>query len=403
TNNQHTHSDALSHSFSYRNPNFSHHFRRFPFHMDNNNGIQRRRAIGEDDQTSNQRRRNNPAVMVTNEPQNERVQSEDDNNNWNGRRVWEDDRATNQVVVMNEPRNDGVQTGDDDDARLLPLSLSLRPPTSYSSQIAPMTSPPPLRLAPPSPVMQTWPPRYLMTRFPPSSQPYFVTSPSYLLSSSLSYSTLSRGSSTPIQPPYAPSFDFLTPARPVATAVESTRRSYRSQSSRNRKDETIPPPYPWATNKRGTIQSLENLESKQITTITGDVQCKHCDKVYQISYNLREKFSQVENVFVTRKRLMRERAPTFWTNPDPMRCDLCGRDKAVKPVIAERKSQINWLFLLLGQMLGYCTLEQLKNFCKHSRSHRTGAKDRVLYLTYLGLCRMLEPNRELFNRETSRW
>ncbi|CAG7875672.1 unnamed protein product [Brassica rapa] len=381
TNNQHTHSDALSHSFSYRNPNFSHHFRRFPFHMDNNNGIQRRRAIGEDDQTSNQRRRTNPAVMVTNEPQNDGVQSEDDNNNRSGRRVWEDDRAANQVVVMNEPRNDGVQTGDDDDARLLPLSLSLRPPTSYSSQI----SPPPLRLAPPSPVMQT--PRYLMTR------PYFATPPSYLLSSSLSYST----------PPYAPSFDFLTPARPVATAVESTRRSYRSQSSRNRKEETIPPPYPWATNKRGTIQSLENLESKQITTITGDVQCKHCDKVYQISYNLREKFSQVENVFVTRKRLMRERAPTFWTNPDPMRCDLCGRDKAVKPLIAERKSQINWLFLLLGQMLGYCTLEQLKNFCKHSRSHRTGAKDRVLYLTYLGLCKMLDPNRDLFNRETSRW
>ncbi|KAH0926134.1 hypothetical protein HID58_018390, partial [Brassica napus] len=346
TNNQHTHSDALSHSFSYRNPNFSHHFRRFPFHMDNNNGIQRRRAIGEDDQTSNQRRRTNPAVM-----------SEDDNNNRSGRRVWEDDRAANQVVVMNEPRNDGVQTGDDDDARLLPLSLSLRPPTSYSSQI----SPPPLRLAPPSPVMQTWPPRYLMTR------PYFATPPSYLLSSSLSYST----------PPYAPSFDFLTPARPVATAVESTRRSYRSQSSRNRKEETIPPPYPWATNKRGTIQSLENLESKQITTITGDVQCKHCDKV--------------------------ERAPTFWTNPDPMRCDLCGRDKAVKPLIPERKSQINWLFLLLGQMLGYCTLEQLKNFCKHSRSHRTGAKDRVLYLTYLGLCKMLDPNRDLFNRETSRW
>ncbi|CAN6998222.1 unnamed protein product [Brassica rapa subsp. trilocularis] len=380
TNNQHTHSDALSHSFSYRNPNFSHHFRRFPFHMDNNNGIQRRRAIREDDQTSNQRRRTNPAVMVTNEPQNDGVQSEDDNYNRSGRRVWEDDRAANQVVVMNEPRNDGVQTGDDDDARLLPLSLSLRPPTSYSSQI----SPPPLRLAPPSPVMQTWPPRYLMTR------PYFATSPSYLLSSSLSHST-------------PPSFDFLTPARPVATAVESTRRSYRSQSSRNRKEETIPPPYPWATNKRGTIQSLENLESKQITTITGDVQCKHCDKVYQISYNLREKFSQVENVFVTRKRLMRERAPTFWTNPDPMRCDLCGRDKAVKPLIAERKSQINWLFLLLGQMLGYCTLEQLKNFCKHSRSHRTGAKDRVLYLTYLGLCKMLDPDRDLFNRETSRW
>ncbi|CAH8388489.1 unnamed protein product [Eruca vesicaria subsp. sativa] len=381
--------------------------------MDKNNGNQRRRrASGEDDQTSNQRRRTNPVVMVTNEPQNDGVQSEDANSNRNGgnqiRRVWEDDRATNQVLmVMSEPGNDGVQTGDDNDAPLHPLSLSLRPPTSYSSQIAP----PLLRLAPPSPVapslmtQTTWSPRYLMTRFP-SSQPYLTTSPSYLLSSSLIYSpyqTLSRGSSTPIQPP---TFDFLTPerpvVRPVATAAES-RRSYRSQSSRNQKDDTIPPPYPWATNKRGAIQSLENLESKQITTITGDVQCKHCEKVYQMSYNLREKFSQVENVFVTRKRLMRERAPAFWTNPEPMRCELCGRDKAVKPVIADRKSQINWLFLLLGQMLGYCTLEQLKNFCKHSKSHRTGAKDRVLYLTYLGLCKMLEPNRELFNRETSRW
>ncbi|KAF3524037.1 hypothetical protein F2Q69_00046545 [Brassica cretica] len=144
---------------------------------------------------------------------------------------------------------------------------------------------------------------------------------------------------------------------------------------------SIPPPFPWATNKRGTIQSLENLESKQITTITGEVQCRHCEKVYQVSYNLRERFSEVENVFVTRKKGLRERAHPVWTNPEPVRCELCGRDKAVKPVIADRKSQINWLFLLLGQTLGYCTLEQLRNFCKHSKSPRTGAKDRVLYLT----------------------
>ncbi|KAJ4896578.1 hydroxyproline-rich glycoprotein family protein [Raphanus sativus] len=376
--------------------------------MDGIGGNQRRRASWEDDQiTSNQRRRTNPALMVTDEPpQNDGVQSQ----------VWEDDRV---VVAMNEPpRNDVVvvQTGDDDDndaARLLPLSLSLRQPTPYSSsQIA--SSPTPLRLAPPSPVapMQTWSPRYLMARFPPSYQPYFATTsppPSYLLPSSFSYSpyqTLSRGPSAPIHPPpppYAPPFDFLTPAvRPVSSSalVVESRRSYRSQSNRNNRkdDDTIPPPYPWATSKRGAIQSLENLESKQITTITGNVQCKHCEKVYQMSYDLREKFSEVVSVFASLKRLMRERAPAFWTNPEPMRCELCGRDKAVKPVIAQRKSQINWLFLLLGQMLGYCTLEQLKNFCKHSKSHRTGAKDRVLYLTYLGLCKMLEPDSELFNR-----
>lgn len=45
---------------------------------------------------------------------------------------------------------------------------------------------------------------------------------------------------------------------------------------------------------------------------------------------------------------------------------LCGLDKAVKPVIADPKSQINLLFLLLGQTLGYCTLVKLQNFFKHS-------------------------------------
>ncbi|CAF2158056.1 unnamed protein product [Brassica napus] len=148
-------------------------------------------------------------------------------------------------------------------------------------------------------------------------------------------------------------------------------------------------------------EQAENLESKQITTITGDVHCRHCKKVYQVSYHVRERFFEVENVFVTPKKGLRERAHPVWTNPKPVRCELCGRDKAAKPVIADRKSQINWLFLLLGKTLGYCTLEHLRNFCKHSKSPRTGAKDRVLYFTYMGLCKILEPNRELFNRDSS--
>jgi hypothetical protein len=43
-------------------------------------------------------------------------------------------------------------------------------------------------------------------------------------------------------------------------------------------------------------------------------------------------------------------------------------------------------------MLGCCTLDQLKYFCKHTKNHRTGAKDRVLFLAYLGLCKQLDPN-----------
>lgn len=332
----------------------------------------------------------------------------------------EDDRTT---IRRESGNDDGAQANADEQ---LPLSLSLGP-TSYSSQISAMTTASSLCLAPPSPFSQpmtTWPSPDFMAQMA-SSRRYFMTSPPYLttsssslLSNSLINQTGSGGysSSQLIQPPFVPSVNNFfppsgfvpppsnqTPARqvrPLTTSAVESRRSSRSQFGNRIKNEKIPAPFPWATNIRGKIQSLEDLESKQITTITGDVQCKHCEKVYQVSYNLREKFSEVENIFVTRKRIMRERAPAIWTNPEPARCELCGREKAVKPVIAERKSKINWLFLLLGQTLGHCTLEQLKNFCKHSKSHRTGAKDRVLYLTYLGLCKMLEPNRELFNRES---
>ncbi|KAG5588223.1 hypothetical protein H5410_048657 [Solanum commersonii] len=42
-------------------------------------------------------------------------------------------------------------------------------------------------------------------------------------------------------------------------------------------------------------------------------------------------------------------------------------------------------------MLGCCTLDELKFFCEHTDNHRTGAKDRVLFLAYLTLCRQVDP------------
>jgi hypothetical protein len=88
---------------------------------------------------------------------------------------------------------------------------------------------------------------------------------------------------------------------------------------------------------------------------------------------------------------MNDRA-TIWMNPRLSRCENCNQENCVKPIIADKKRSINWLFLLLGQMLGCCTLAQLKYFCKHTKNHRTGAKDRLLYLTYLGLCKQLDLN-----------
>ncbi|KAF7840929.1 wiskott-Aldrich syndrome protein family member 2-like [Senna tora] len=41
------------------------------------------------------------------------------------------------------------------------------------------------------------------------------------------------------------------------------------------------------------------------------------------------------------------------------------------------------------EMLGLCTLDQLKYFCGCTKNHRTGAKNRVLYLTYHEISKQL--------------
>ncbi|EOA39437.1 hypothetical protein CARUB_v10012580mg, partial [Capsella rubella] len=335
------------------------------------------------------------------------------------------------TTTTNEPPNHDVQAANRDHEVDESLSLSLGStsyPSSHHSQIPspPVTTNSSLRLAPPSPFagpMTTWPtPHAADDDFMASSKAYssvpfsMTTTPSYLNLSSSSWLNSSfhqRGSQgsfpTMIQPPTTVNrFSyFLPPAQTTPQMstmimapprINTAVRNSRQQPAGNQKSDTIPPPFPWATNIRGVIHSLEYLESKQITTITGEVQCRHCEQVFEVSYDLRERFREVEKIFLKMKRIMRERAPPMWLNPEQRRCELCGRDKAVKPVVAESKSQINWLFLLLGQTLGYCTLEQLKNFCKHCKSHRTGAKDRVLYLTYLGLCKMLDPTNSLYNR-----
>ncbi|KAL2460165.1 Uncharacterized protein Adt_43585 [Abeliophyllum distichum] len=164
------------------------------------------------------------------------------------------------------------------------------------------------------------------------------------------------------------------------------------QSPREGKSATVPAPFPWATNYRATVHSLNYLLSKQIFSIIGEVQCKRCEKKFEIEFDLRQKFMEVGTFIAHKKAGMHDRAPLVWINPILPTCIYCNQENSAKPIISEKKKFINWLFLLLGQMLGCCTLDQLKYFCKHTKNHRTGAKDRVLYLAYLGLCKQLDPN-----------
>ncbi|XP_058081801.1 uncharacterized protein LOC131229798 [Magnolia sinica] len=170
------------------------------------------------------------------------------------------------------------------------------------------------------------------------------------------------------------------------------RRTTRTQAPRGGKDIHVPPPFPWATNLRATVRSLNELRSLGINTIQGEVQCKRCERRYEIEFDLMTQFEEISEYIRKNKRKMNDRAPLEWKDPKLPDCRLCEQTDCLKPVISPKKRSINWLFLLLGKMLGICTLEQLKYFCKHNKNHRTGAKDRVLYLTYLGLCKQLYPD-----------
>ncbi|CAI9288134.1 unnamed protein product [Lactuca saligna] len=180
----------------------------------------------------------------------------------------------------------------------------------------------------------------------------------------------------------------------VVVAPPATRRQRRNptHAPRQGKPPTIQPPFPWATDRRAQVHSLKYLTEIGITTISGDVHCKRCDESYQIEYDLVQKFSEVSHYVAENKYRFRERAPTTWMNPTLPTCKSCYQENSAKPKMAKKKKSVNWLFLLLGEMLGCCTLDQLKYFCKHTGHHRTGAKDRVLFLTYLGLCKQVDPD-----------
>ncbi|KAK8486174.1 hypothetical protein V6N13_030091 [Hibiscus sabdariffa] len=169
----------------------------------------------------------------------------------------------------------------------------------------------------------------------------------------------------------------------------SRRNTSQTQTLNQGKNNTIPQPFPWASDQHAKVHSLDYLLSHNITTISGEVECKRCDKVYTIEYDLQQKFREISDFIKEHKFSLHDRAPPVWKNPSLPSCESCG--SCVRPVVVEKNRSINWLFLLLGKMLGCCKLAQLQYFCEHTKNHKTGAKDRVLYLTYLGLCKQLDP------------
>ncbi|XP_028785690.1 probable E3 ubiquitin-protein ligase LOG2 [Neltuma alba] len=249
---------------------------------------------------------------------------------------------------------------------------------------------------------------------PPPPPPEFPPHPS-LLQLMPPSSSFARSSEPPpqSQPPPAPPISQLHPSvllpssfsQPPAdeTSEGQAHRRPSARRPRNYKkpgwEPTIKPPYPWASNIRAKVLSMEELISKNMIVISGEVYCKECKKQFQMEYDLPSKFSEVVSFIAGNMGGMHNRAPDVWLKPEGLDCKLCDRKKCVQPVIPCKKRNTNWLFLFLGQMIGCCNLYHLWYFCKHNDKHRTAAKDRLVYSAYATLHSQLDPSKasDLYN------
>ncbi|XP_044505695.1 uncharacterized protein LOC123225652 [Mangifera indica] len=79
---------------------------------------------------------------------------------------------------------------------------------------------------------------------------------------------------------------------------------------------------------------------------------------------------------VDNKSIMHDRARKVWMNF----------------VLPTREEADELVVFALGIVVGLLYTHRLKYFCKRTKNHGTGPRDRVLHLTYLGLCKQIDPS-----------
>ncbi|XP_062180263.1 uncharacterized protein LOC133884736 [Phragmites australis] len=170
-------------------------------------------------------------------------------------------------------------------------------------------------------------------------------------------------------------------------------RAVRPGSKPRDAEDGRPAPFPWATERPAQHDTQESLLRRPPGRHVrrGRARCKRCGARKAIAYDLESKFREVRDFVSANRHAMHDRALDAWMFPALPHCDACGHKGVVSPEIATEKREINWLFLLLRQMLGCCTLEQLRYFCMNTGRNRSGAKNRVLYYAYIVLCSQREP------------
>lgn len=102
---------------------------------------------------------------------------------------------------------------------------------------------------------------------------------------------------------------------------------------------TIPPPFPWATNRLATVHSREYLLQNNIYSIAGTVRCMGCKKTFNMRFDLEEQLDQLRKFVQKESEKMRGMAPAAWVKPGLPKCQYCGR-RAHTPSLSGRKEQL---------------------------------------------------------------
>ncbi|KAF5951634.1 hypothetical protein HYC85_009578 [Camellia sinensis] len=205
---------------------------------------------------------------------------------------------------------------EEEDKDLLTLSLSCSRHLSQPLLLPPPPPPPPLlqsSLPPPPPPQQAFSQWSLPP--PPPPPPPLPPPPLWPLQLSPSHSLYPPPppSPPPPPPPPTPSTSATTvhrheaspgPSRMVRARRNPTQLPWEGKSG------TVPAPFPWATAHWATVHNLNYLLLRQIYSITGEVQCKRCERRYEMDFDLREKFSEVGTFVAERKSSMHDRAPS---------------------------------------------------------------------------------------------
>ncbi|KAK6942914.1 hypothetical protein RJ641_028291 [Dillenia turbinata] len=209
-----------------------------------------------------------------------------------------------------------------DDDSLLSLTLSTRSTAgssspASSSPLSPITASPAPSQSPLLP-HQEW-----HFAFPPTTiQPLYSQAPISPPPTVFYISPPPNPSPDPSPLPPPPSHQEPTNDFPQPLSRPTRTRKSPLSSLGQGKSETIVAPYPWATTSRASIQTLEYLLSNGMVRISGQVQCKRCERQFQMEYNLREKYMEIATYIWQNKSLMNHRAPEVWMNPVLADCRL---------------------------------------------------------------------------------